>query len=68
MRSTMATNPKLNPLLRAEHISGLFRPPEPLANSLRCGFASTAGGNLIPIKEEKAKLRLVLEVARKAWT
>lgn len=62
----MATDPKLTPPLRAKRISSLFRPPEPLGNSLQCGFAGTAGG--IPIEEEKAKLRLVLEVARKAWT
>ena len=68
MRSTMATNPKLNPPLRAQHIGSLFRPPEPLANSLLCGFASTVGGNLIAIEEEKGKLRLALEVARNAWT
>jgi hypothetical protein len=67
MRLTIVTDAKLNPTFRAENIGSLFLALKPFAKSLQGDFASTAGGNLIPIEHEKAKLRLMLEVARKAW-
>src|SRR5262245_51308023 len=38
-----------------------------LAISPQCGFASVAGGNLLSEEEQEAKLRLVVEVARRVW-
>lgn len=44
-----------------------FVPLERLAISPQCGFASTELGNLLAVDEEKKKLALVAEVARKVW-
>jgi 5-methyltetrahydropteroyltriglutamate--homocysteine methyltransferase len=44
-----------------------FVPIENLGISPQCGFASTVGGNPLSIEDEKAKLRLVVEVAREIW-
>jgi len=44
-----------------------FVPIENLGISPQCGFASTVGGNPLSIEDEKAKLRLVVEVAREVW-
>jgi len=38
-----------------------------LALSPQCGFSSGIGGNTMGIEEEKAKLRLVVEVAAQVW-
>jgi 5-methyltetrahydropteroyltriglutamate--homocysteine methyltransferase len=38
-----------------------------LAISPQCGFASTAAGNLLTPDEQKQKLELVVETARKVW-
>ncbi|MBO0686811.1 MAG: methionine synthase, partial [Candidatus Dormibacteraeota bacterium] len=40
---------------------------EDLALSPQCGFASTAQGNLLTVDEERRKLQLVAETARKVW-
>lgn len=42
-------------------------PFENLALSPQCGFASTAEGNLLTEDQQWAKLRLVVETARKLW-
>jgi 5-methyltetrahydropteroyltriglutamate--homocysteine methyltransferase len=42
-------------------------PPENLALSPQCGFASTMEGNLLTEDEQWAKLRLVAETARRVW-
>ncbi|MET0633497.1 MAG: 5-methyltetrahydropteroyltriglutamate--homocysteine S-methyltransferase [Xanthobacteraceae bacterium] len=39
-----------------------------LAISPQCGFASTVAGNPLSEADERAKLRLVVEVARTIWT
>ncbi len=44
-----------------------FLPLEQLALSPQCGFASTHQGNLLTEDEERRKLELVAEVARKIW-
>ena len=44
-----------------------FVPLENLGISPQCGFASTAGGNPLTVEDEKAKLRLVVELAREVW-
>jgi 5-methyltetrahydropteroyltriglutamate--homocysteine methyltransferase len=45
-----------------------FVPLENLGISPQCGFASTVGGNPLSIEDEKAKLRLVVEIAREVWS
>ena len=44
-----------------------FTPLENLRISPQCGFASTVGGNPLTLDDEKAKLALVVEVAREVW-
>ncbi|MBO9604277.1 MAG: hypothetical protein J7496_17395 [Novosphingobium sp.] len=44
-----------------------YIPLERLAISPQCGFASTELGNLLTVDEEKKKLALVVEIARKVW-
>jgi 5-methyltetrahydropteroyltriglutamate--homocysteine methyltransferase len=44
-----------------------FFPLENLALSAQCGFASMAEGNLLNEEEQWAKLRLVVETARRVW-
>jgi 5-methyltetrahydropteroyltriglutamate--homocysteine methyltransferase len=44
-----------------------YVPLEHLALSPQCGFASTAEGNLLTEDEQWAKLKLVVETARKVW-
>ena len=39
-----------------------------LAISPQCGFASTAAGNLLTPDQQKRKLELVVETARKVWS
>ncbi len=38
-----------------------------LSISPQCGFASTAPGNRISVADQRAKLKLVVEVAREVW-
>lgn len=42
-------------------------PPERLAISPQCGFASTELGNPISVEMQEAKLRLVVELAQETW-
>ena len=44
-----------------------YLPLDQLCLSPQCGFSSTVEGNALTIEEEKAKLRLVIEVAREVW-
>ena len=44
-----------------------YVPLENLAISPQCGFASTALGNLLSWDDQRRKLELVVEVARKVW-
>jgi 5-methyltetrahydropteroyltriglutamate--homocysteine methyltransferase len=44
-----------------------YVPLDQLCLSPQCGFSSTVDGNALTIEEEKAKLRLVAEVAREVW-
>jgi len=44
-----------------------YVPMENLALSPQCGFASTAEGNLITEDREWAKLKLVVDTARRVW-
>ena len=40
---------------------------EDLALSPQCGFASTLAGNPLTVDEERRKLELVVDTARKVW-
>ncbi|MEW9548292.1 5-methyltetrahydropteroyltriglutamate--homocysteine S-methyltransferase [Nonomuraea sp. NPDC050783] len=44
-----------------------YVPPEGLAISPQCGFASTERGNLLTVDEQRRKLELVVETAREVW-
>ncbi len=44
-----------------------FAPLEQLALSPQCGFASTCEGNVLSPREQRAKLSLVVELAREVW-
>ena len=44
-----------------------FAPMEQLCLSPQCGFSSTVHGNNIAVEAQRAKLRLVVEVAREVW-
>jgi 5-methyltetrahydropteroyltriglutamate--homocysteine methyltransferase len=49
------------------HEASAFVPLERLALSPQCGFASVEWGNPITPAEQEAKLRLVVDLARKVW-
>jgi 5-methyltetrahydropteroyltriglutamate--homocysteine methyltransferase len=42
-------------------------PLERLAVSPQCGFASSVGGNPVTLDDERRKLAVVAEVARRVW-
>ncbi len=44
-----------------------YAPMEQLALSPQCGFSSTVHGNDIAVEAQRAKLRLVIEVAQEVW-
>ena len=51
---------------RIEEAAG-YIPLERLALSPQCGFASTLEGNLVTMRDQEAKLRLVAETAAEVW-
>jgi 5-methyltetrahydropteroyltriglutamate--homocysteine methyltransferase len=54
-------------LVRRIEQAGRHFPIENLALSPQCGFASTMEGNLLTEDEQWAKLRLVVETAKRVW-
>jgi len=54
-------------LMRRIDDASRYVPLENLAISPQCGFASTMEGNLLTEDEQWAKLRLVVDTARRAW-
>jgi 5-methyltetrahydropteroyltriglutamate--homocysteine methyltransferase len=44
-----------------------YVPLERMALSTQCGFASAGAGNPLTVEEQSAKLRRVVEVARRVW-
>lgn len=54
-------------LMRRIDEASRYVPLESLALSPQCGFASTMEGNLLTEEEQWAKLRLVVDTARRAW-
>lgn len=62
--------PDLEPideLVRRVEEASRFIPIERLAISPQCGFASMLQGNLLSHDDQRRKLELVVEVARKVW-
>lgn len=63
--------PRLEPqadLLRRIEAAAKYVPLERLALSPQCGFASVAAGNLLSMDDQRRKLELVVDTARKAWS
>jgi 5-methyltetrahydropteroyltriglutamate--homocysteine methyltransferase len=58
---------KADVLARRIEEASHFVPLENLALSPQCGFASTMEGNLLTENDQWAKLRLVVETARRVW-
>ena len=54
-------------LLRRIDEAARYVPIENLALSPQCGFASTAPGNLLTWDEQRRKLELVVQTARRVW-
>lgn len=54
-------------LLRRIDEAAKYIPLENLAISPQCGFASTAPGNMLTEDDQRKKLELVVETARKVW-
>jgi methionine synthase II (cobalamin-independent) len=54
-------------LLRRINEAAKYVAMEDLALSPQCGFASTLLGNLLTVDDERRKLELVVETARRAW-
>jgi 5-methyltetrahydropteroyltriglutamate--homocysteine methyltransferase len=44
-----------------------YAPIEQLCISPQCGFSSTVHGNAIAVEAQRAKLKLVVEVADEVW-
>lgn len=62
--------PEMEPreqIVRRIEEAAQYVPMENLALSPQCGFASSLEGNLLTEEEQWAKLRLVVETARKIW-
>jgi 5-methyltetrahydropteroyltriglutamate--homocysteine methyltransferase len=59
---------KQDDLLRRIHEASRYIPMENLALSPQCGFASMDQGNLLSWDEQRRKLELVVDTARKAWS
>ena len=54
-------------LMRQIEAASRYVPIEDLALSPQCGFASMAEGNLLSADDQRRKLELVVEVARRVW-
>jgi len=54
-------------LLRRIDEAAQYIPMDYLAISPQCGFASAMAGNLLSMDDQRRKLELVSEIARKAW-
>jgi len=63
----VGTLEKQDDLLRRIEEASRFVPIEDLALSPQCGFASIEQGNLLSWDEQRRKLELVVDTARKVW-
>lgn len=66
--SKLAQLENADDVVRRIHEAAKYVPLENLALSPQCGFASTLEGNLLTEEEQWAKLRLVVETARRVWS
>jgi 5-methyltetrahydropteroyltriglutamate--homocysteine methyltransferase len=55
-------------LQRRVNEAARYHPMQTLAISPQCGFASTQGGNLLTLDEQRRKLELVVEAAWRIWS
>ena len=55
-------------LMRRIDEAAKYLPLDQLALSPQCGFASTMAGNPLSVDEERRKLELVVETARRVWS
>src|SRR5262249_10139776 len=44
-----------------------YLPKEHLCLSPQCGFASTVAGNPVTVEDERKKLALIVDVAKRVW-
>jgi 5-methyltetrahydropteroyltriglutamate--homocysteine methyltransferase len=58
---------QMESLKRRADEAGQYVDPANLAISPQCGFASTMGGNPVTEADERAKLKLCVDAARKIW-
>jgi 5-methyltetrahydropteroyltriglutamate--homocysteine methyltransferase len=54
-------------ILRRIEAAAKFAPIEQLCLSPQCGFSSTLEGNDLTIEQERAKLELIVGIAREVW-
>jgi 5-methyltetrahydropteroyltriglutamate--homocysteine methyltransferase len=66
--SKVAQIENANDVVKRIHEAAKYVPLENLALSPQCGFASTMDGNLLTEDEQWAKLRLVVDTARRVWS
>jgi 5-methyltetrahydropteroyltriglutamate--homocysteine methyltransferase len=59
--------PSADDLVRRVEAAAKIVPLERLAVSPQCGFASSVGGNPVTLADERKKLGLVADVARRIW-
>jgi 5-methyltetrahydropteroyltriglutamate--homocysteine methyltransferase len=59
--------PTADALMRRIEAATRYVPLERLGISPQCGFASSVGGNPITIDDERKKLALISDVARRVW-
>ena len=59
--------PSAEDLVRRVEAAAKIVPLERLAVSPQCGFASSVGGNPVTLADERKKLGLVADVARRIW-
>ncbi|MCW5773430.1 MAG: cobalamin-independent methionine synthase II family protein [Rhodospirillaceae bacterium] len=60
-------SPPADALMRRVEAASRHVPLERLSVSPQCGFASSVGGNPVTLDDERRKLALVAEVARRVW-
>jgi len=67
LSSKVATLENGDEIVKRIHEAAKYVPLENLALSPQCGFASTMEGNLLTEDDQWAKMRLVVETARRVW-
>jgi 5-methyltetrahydropteroyltriglutamate--homocysteine methyltransferase len=65
--SKRATLESKDEIKRRIDAAAKFVPLEQICLSPQCGFASTVEGNALSVEQQRAKLSLVVEIAREVW-